>query len=83
MADTLQLLVQSEDELRKREALAGVGVDVHLGDDGGRRERWTLGAVGRLDPCPMSIESTSPLQGIAAFADQGLGRVDQRTHREI
>ena len=53
MADTLQLLVQSEDELRKREALAGVGVDVHLGmmEAEGKGGRSALSDVWTLAQC--------------------------------
>ena len=34
IGDALQLFVQSKDELRKRKALAGVSMNVHLRDDG-------------------------------------------------
>jgi len=71
MADTLQLLVQSEDELRKREALAGVSVDVHLRYDGGRREGWGQARRWTSEPLPNvdRIDISVTVRGIAAFAD--------------
>jgi hypothetical protein len=38
IGDALQLLVQSEDELRERKVLAGVSANAHLGYDGGWKE---------------------------------------------
>ena len=43
--DTLEFLVQGEDELGKREALARVSVNGHLGDGGG----WSLKGFAALN----------------------------------
>ena len=50
--DTLEFLVQGEDELGKREALARVSVNGHLGDGGG----WSL--KGKVELC--RIEPITP-----------------------
>jgi len=52
--DALQFFVQSKDELRKREVLARVSVNGHLGDGGG----W--GLKGKVKPCRVEPIAPTP-----------------------